>query len=75
MSCGTGFARSCARIDGAFMTPTIRGTATARTPPANNNSFLPMFILSAARFSMIVSTLRLRSEPVTPDTQTNGDFR
>ncbi len=57
------------------MAPTIRGAVTAITPPTNNNNFLPMFTLSAARFSMIASTLRLRSDPVTPDTQTNGDCR
>ncbi len=55
--------------------PTVTGTVAARTAPADNSSFLPMLILFATRFCMIVSTLRLRSDPVTPDTQTNGDCR
>ena len=49
--------------------------ATAVTPAAASSNLLPTFSLYGSRFIMIASTLRLRSDPVTPDTQTNGDFR
>src|SRR5579864_2080222 len=60
---------------GAFRRPTTIGPATAATPAEASRSLLAVFSAFVVRFDMITSMRFLRSEPVTPDAQANGDSR
>ena len=66
-------AADCARMPGAFMTPTTTGAASAAIAAAARAAFFPNVSLSATRLPMIASILLCKSDPVTPDTQPSGD--
>src|SRR5262249_19672155 len=65
----------CARLLGACRTPMRMGPATAVIAVATSRSLLGTVTLCGMRTVIIASIRFLRSDPVTPDAQGNGDSR
>src|SRR5258706_4500430 len=69
------WACDAAGFRGAWSTPATIGVATITMDAAASNSFRLKLSLRVTRSLMIRIMLRLRSAPVTPETQGNGEPR